>query len=87
MLAIWTGQRQGDLLQLPWSAYDGTRFQQSNRQTHSNAGRRAASRHSKASDKEQARVAVSPYRALFFHFFPEPVDAFLHSDRHAKLLL
>jgi integrase len=31
MLAIWTGQRQGDLLRLPWSAYDGThiRLQQS----------------------------------------------------------
>jgi integrase len=31
MLAIWTGQRQGDLLRLPWSAFDGThiRFQQS----------------------------------------------------------
>lgn len=25
MLALWTGQRQGDLLRLPWSAYDGTR--------------------------------------------------------------
>jgi integrase len=24
MLALWTGQRQGDLLRLPWSAYDGT---------------------------------------------------------------
>jgi len=23
MLALWTGQRQGDLLSLPWSAYDG----------------------------------------------------------------
>ncbi len=23
MLALWTGQRQGDLLRLPWSAYDG----------------------------------------------------------------
>jgi integrase len=23
MLALWTGQRQGDLLALPWSAYDG----------------------------------------------------------------
>ena len=31
MLAIWTSQRQGDLLRLPWSAYDGThiRLQQS----------------------------------------------------------
>ncbi|WP_175068355.1 hypothetical protein [Bradyrhizobium uaiense] len=23
-LALWTGQRQGDLLRLPWSAYDGS---------------------------------------------------------------
>jgi integrase len=31
LLALWTGQRQGDLLLLPWSAYDGThiRLQQS----------------------------------------------------------
>jgi integrase len=31
LLAMWTGQRQGDLLRLPWSAYDGThiRFRQS----------------------------------------------------------
>jgi integrase len=26
MLALWTGQRQGDLLRLPWSAYDGRCF-------------------------------------------------------------
>ncbi|MGA7348890.1 MAG: tyrosine-type recombinase/integrase, partial [Pseudolabrys sp.] len=26
ILALWTGQRQGDLLRLPWSAYDGTRI-------------------------------------------------------------
>ena len=24
LAALWTGQRQGDLLRLPWSAYDGT---------------------------------------------------------------
>src|SRR5262249_4073106 len=24
LLALWPGQRQGDLLRLPWSAYDGT---------------------------------------------------------------
>jgi len=24
LLALWTGQRQGDLIRLPWSAYDGT---------------------------------------------------------------
>ena len=27
VLALWTGQRQGDLLLLPWSAYDGKRIQ------------------------------------------------------------
>lgn len=26
MLALWTGQRQGDLLKLPWSAYDGAKI-------------------------------------------------------------
>jgi integrase len=26
LLALWTGQRQGDILRLPWSAYDGTRI-------------------------------------------------------------
>ena len=26
VLALWTGQRQGDLLRLPWSAYDGDRI-------------------------------------------------------------
>ena len=26
ILALWTGQRQGDLLRLPWSAYDGSRI-------------------------------------------------------------
>jgi len=27
LLALWTGQRQGDLLRLPWSAYDGSHIQ------------------------------------------------------------
>jgi integrase len=26
LLALWTGQRQGDLLRLPWSSYDGTQI-------------------------------------------------------------
>lgn len=26
LIAIWTGQRQGDLLRLPWSAYDGQKI-------------------------------------------------------------
>ena len=36
MLALWTGQRQGDLLRLPWSAYDGKCI----RLTQSKTGRR-----------------------------------------------
>jgi integrase len=26
LLGVWTGQREGDLLRLPWSAYDGSRI-------------------------------------------------------------
>lgn len=33
MLALWTGQRQGDLLRLPWSAYDGTHIKLRQRKT------------------------------------------------------
>lgn len=33
MLAIWTGQRQGDLLRLPWSAYDGSTIRLRQRKT------------------------------------------------------
>jgi len=38
LLALWTGQRQGDLLRLPWSAYDGTHI----RLTQSKSKRRGA---------------------------------------------
>ena len=33
MLAVYTGQRQGDLLRLPWSAYDGTVIKMRQRKT------------------------------------------------------
>jgi integrase len=33
VLALWTGQRQGDLLRLPWSAYDGTKMRLQQRKT------------------------------------------------------
>lgn len=33
LLAVWTGQRQGDLLRLPWSAYDGQRIRLQQRKT------------------------------------------------------
>lgn len=34
-LALWTGQRQGDLLRLPWSAYNGERIRLQQRKTRS----------------------------------------------------
>lgn len=37
VLALWTGQRQGDLLRLPWSLYDGTHI----RLRQSKTGRRS----------------------------------------------
>lgn len=33
MLAIWTGQRQGDLLRLTWAAYDGSKIRLRQRKT------------------------------------------------------
>ena len=33
MLALWTGQRQGDLLRLPWSAYERTHIKLKQRKT------------------------------------------------------
>lgn len=33
VLALWTGQREGDLLRLPWSAYDGTHIKVRQRKT------------------------------------------------------
>ena len=40
LLGLWTGQRQGDLLRLPWSAYDGTHI----RLRQSKTGRRVVIR-------------------------------------------
>ena len=33
LLALWTGQRQGDLLRLPWSSYDRTHIRLQQRKT------------------------------------------------------
>ncbi|MFZ2080148.1 MAG: integrase, partial [Xanthobacteraceae bacterium] len=33
LLALWTGQRQGDLLRLPWSGYDGSHIRLRQRKT------------------------------------------------------
>ena len=44
MLALWTGQRQSDLLRLPWSAYDGERIRLRQRKGKRGKGRRVTIR-------------------------------------------
>ncbi|SER26000.1 tyrosine-type recombinase/integrase [Sphingobium sp. YR768] len=38
-LALWTGQRQGDLIKLPWKAYDGTHIRLAQNKTRSKAAK------------------------------------------------
>jgi integrase len=38
LLALWTGQRQGDLLRLPWSGYDGTHIRLRQQKTGARVG-------------------------------------------------
>lgn len=56
-LAIWTGQRQGDLLRLPWSAYDG----QTIRLRQGKTGRRVAI---PASEQLRAVLDATPRKAI-----------------------
>lgn len=44
LLALWTGQREGDLLRLPWSAYDGTHIRLTQRKTVRRGEKRTARR-------------------------------------------
>jgi integrase len=41
LLALWSGQRQGDLLRLPWSAYDGKEIRLRQSKSVRKGGRRA----------------------------------------------
>ncbi|MDF0491174.1 tyrosine-type recombinase/integrase [Sphingomonas sp. H39-1-10] len=43
-LAIWTGQRQGDLIELLWSAYTGTHIRVAQNKTKSKSGKRTLKR-------------------------------------------
>ena len=56
ILALWTGQRQGDLLRLPWSAYDGATI----RLRQSKTGRRVGI---KAGEPLRLALADAPRRA------------------------
>jgi integrase len=56
LLGLWTGQRQGDLLRLPWSAYDGTHI----RLKQSKTGRRVVIR---VGAPLKARLDATPRRS------------------------
>ncbi|NOW44351.1 integrase [Novosphingobium sp. SG751A] len=43
-LALWTGQRQGDLIKLTWKAYDGTHIRLAQNKTRSKTGKRQLKR-------------------------------------------
>lgn len=51
MLAIWTGQREGDLIRLRWSDYDGTYIRLTQRKT---------IRHGKVAKAKRVTIPVSP---------------------------
>ena len=59
LLALWTGQRQGDLLRLPWSAYDGTHIRLRQSKTGAsrvvNPGGRTAQGRARCSDEDRDR--------------------------------
>lgn len=44
MLALWTGQRQGDLIKLTWRVYDGTHIRLAQNKTRSKMGKRQLKR-------------------------------------------
>jgi integrase len=44
LLAIWTGQRQGDLIELAWEDYTGTHIQVAQNKTKSKSGKRSLKR-------------------------------------------
>jgi integrase len=55
LLALWTGQRQGDLLRLPWSAYDGEHIRL--RQSKTGAPRRNSDRRAAQSRAQRGQEA------------------------------
>jgi integrase len=81
-LAVWTGQRQGDLLRLPWTAYDGERIRLRQRKT----GKRVAipvGAPLKAALDAAAKTRQSPIILLQSENQPWTEDGFRSSWRKA----
>lgn len=82
LMALWTGQRQGDLLRLPWAAYDGSTI----RLTQSKTGTRVVV---PASELLREVLDAMPRRAATIHANSEgsmwTSDGFRTSSRKAVI--
>jgi integrase len=64
LLAIWTGQRQGDLLELTWSAYDGKHIRLKQSKTGRNVTVKVAKELKTVLDRKRAELAGKDIAAL-----------------------
>ena len=62
LLALWTGQRQGDLLRLPWSAYDGSHIRLQPGQDRRACHRSRSVRRSRPRSMPQQTRAADPHQ-------------------------
>lgn len=60
LLALWTGQRQGDLLRLTWSNYDGTYIRLRQSKGRGNDGRRRVTIPGGPAAKSRSRCCAQP---------------------------
>lgn len=85
-MALWTGQRQGTILTMPWGAYDGThlRFQSNKRKR----GQRAVALQVKVAAELKAVLDALPKRSTLIHTnsrgMPWTSDGFRTSFDKAK---
>ena len=88
LLALWTGQRQGDLLRLPWSAYDGKHI----RLRQSKGGRRLQdTRRRTVTRAARGHAAGEPHHAhqqlrsaMDFGWLPHILGQGLRQRRHYR---
>jgi integrase len=72
MLALWTGQREGDLLALPWSAYDGTHIKLIQSKT---------IRHGKVAKGKRVKIPVGPILKARLDLMPKVSTIMLTNTR------
>jgi integrase len=84
LLALWTGQRQGDLLRLPWSAYDGTHIRLRQSKTKARVVIRVGAPLKAALDAAPRRSTIILTRSLASR--GQAVDSSRHGEQRARRL-